>query len=431
MQPQTASNRDLFEKAYQFSQPDSRLVRLLESGSYTFFNEFTSSEECDSPAEVRMGARKILMFGSNNYLGLTAHPKVKEAAVKAIQRYGTGCSGSRMLNGTLDMHNRLEAELAEFTGREAALLFGTGFQTNQGALSALLGRNDCVLADRQVHASLVEGIQSSQARAFRFRHNDLAHLEALLQQRNHEDARLIVVDGVYSMEGDTADLQALTRLARTYGARLYLDDAHGVGVLGKCGRGTAEHFDIEDQVDILAGTFSKSFASAGGFIAARKDVIDYVKHISRAFIYSASLPPANLATALAALQIIRDEPERRTRLRQIAAHCRYELRRAGFEVYDGFTPIVPVVVENELLVGRFCNELLAEGVYVNAVIPPAVPRSLIRISCMAIHTEKHVARLVEAMLKVAGRLGGAGLEVRPQVSAAAPNGCLTNGAAKH
>jgi 8-amino-7-oxononanoate synthase len=415
----TASARDLFDKAYQFSRPDSRLGRLLDSGSYPFFKEFTGSEDCASPAEIRMGARKVLMFGSNNYLGLTAHPKVKEAAVSAIQRYGTGCSGSRMLNGTLDLHNRLEAELADFMGQEAALLFGTGFQTNQGALSALLGRGDCVLADRQIHASLLEGVQSSPARIFRFRHNDLAHLETLLQQRNPEDARLIVVDGVYSMEGDTADLPSLARLARTYAARLYLDDAHGIGVLGEQGRGTAEHFGIEDEVDIFAGTFSKSFASAGGFIAARKEVIDFVKHMSRGFVYSASLPPANLATALAALQIIRQEPERRARLHHIASHCRHELRRAGFEVYEGFTPVVPVVVDNEPFVGRFCNELLEEGVYVNPVFTPAASRCLLRISCMAVHTEAHVARLVETMVKVANRLESAGLECRRETAAAA------------
>jgi 8-amino-7-oxononanoate synthase len=405
MHVQIATVKDLFDKAAQFSGPEGRLSLFHDFGAYPFFKEFTGYEDCDSPAEVRMGGRKILMFGSNNYLGLTTHPRVKEAAIEAIRRYGTGCSGSRMLNGTIDMHNELEAELAGFMGREAALLFGTGFQTNQGAIPALAGRGDCILADRHVHASMVDGVQAAHARSVRFRHNDMAHLEALLQERSPDEGRLVLVDGLYSMEGDTADLPALTPVAAAYGARIYLDDAHGIGVLGEHGRGTAEHYGVEDDIDVVAGTFSKSFASAGGFIAARKEVIDYVKHHSRAFIFSASLPPATLATVRASLHIIRSEPERRTHLRRISALCRSELRRVGFEVYDGFTPVVPVVVDDEMLVGRFCNELLTEGVYINPVFAPAVSKSLLRISCMAVHKEAHIAQLVVAMVRVARRLG--------------------------
>lgn len=417
MHVQLATVKDLFDKAVHFCHaPDSRLHILQDHGCYPFFKEFTGYEECASAAEVRMGDRKILMFGSNNYLGLTTDPRLKEAAIAAIHRYGTGCSGSRMLNGTIDLHNQLEAELAAFMQQEAALLFGTGFQTNHGAIPALADRGDCILADRHVHASIVDGMQTSHARSIRFRHNDMDQLEHLLQERSPQEAKLILVDGVYSMEGDTADLPSLVNLSRAHGARLFLDDAHGIGVLGENGRGTAEHYGVEDGIDVYAGTFSKSFASAGGFIAARKEVIDYVKHHSRAFIYSASIPASALATVRTALQIIQTEPERRVHLQHISNLCRAELRRVGFEVYDGFTPVVPVVIDNELLVGRFCNELLEEGVYVNPVFTPAVTKSLLRISCMAVHTEAHVDQLVEAMVKVARRLGFWALPQREKIA---------------
>jgi 8-amino-7-oxononanoate synthase len=397
--------KDLFARAEEFSGPDSRLGLLQAHGAYPFFKEFSGYDRCDAPAEIRMGDRTILMFGSNNYLGLTTHPKVKEAAVNAVRRHGTGCSGSRWLNGTLELHTRLEHELADFLGYPAALLFGTGFQTNQGALSVLAGHDDCIFADRQVHASLLDGMQTSAAKCLRFRHNDLDHLEALLAARGPHEGRLVIIDGVYSMEGDLCDLPGLLRLVRKYAARLYLDEAHALGVLGEHGRGTAEHFGLEmREVDIYAGTFSKSLAAAGGFIAARKDVIDYVKHHSRAFTYSASMPPASLAAVLAALEIVRTEPERRRDLLRISAVCRAELKRAGFEVHDGFTPIIPVVVDDELLTGRLCNALVEEGVYVNPVLPPATTRSLLRISCMAVHTEDHVAQMVEALIRAARRL---------------------------
>src|SRR5262245_3643573 len=401
---QRAPVKDLFDKATRWCDPDGRLRQFQAAGIYPFFKEFTGFEECGSSAEIRMGDHKVLMCGSNNYLGLTAHPKVKEAAIEAVRRFGTGCSGSRMLNGTLRLHTQLEEELADFMNQEAALLFSTGFMVNQGSLAALAERGDVILADRQVHASLVDGMQTSFAKTVRFRHNDMRHLEGLLRERKPEEGRLIVVDGVYSMEGDVADLPALVPVARAYGARVYLDEAHGVGVLGEHGRGTAEYFGVEGEIDVFAGTFSKSFACAGGFIAARREVVEYVKHHARAFIYSASMPPASLATVQAALKIIREEPERRQRLLKISALCRGELRRAGFVVYDGFTPVIPVVVDDEMLVGRLCNELLDAGIYVNPVFVPAAPKGLLRISCQAVHTEAHVARLVETLVKVATEL---------------------------
>lgn len=401
MKQQTAGYKDIFDKANNFIR--AKISR--QEGWYPFFKEFTGYEGCESPVEIRMGSRRILMFGSNNYLGLTAHPKVREAAIEAIRNYGTGCSGSRMLNGTLHLHNELEAELADFMKQEAALLFGTGFQTNHGALSALAAKGDVLLVDKQVHASLVDGVLTSHARSARFRHNNIGHLEQLLKESDPDEGRMVVVDGVYSMEGDTADLPGIVESARAYGARVFLDDAHGIAVLGDSGRGTAEHYDVEVGVDVFSGTFSKSFACAGGFIAGPEPIIEYVKHHSRAFIYSASMPPASLATVRTALEIVRNEPERRDHLLRISGICRSELQRAGFEVYDGFTPVIPVVVDDEMLVCLFTNYLLEEGVYVNPVLVPAASKCLLRITCMAVHTEEHIARLVDAMQRVGRKLG--------------------------
>jgi 7-keto-8-aminopelargonate synthetase-like enzyme len=269
----------------------------------------------------------------------------------------------------------------------------------------LTGRGDVILADRQVHASIVDGMQTSLARTLRFPHNDTDRLEAMLRGRAPDEGRLIVVDGIYSMEGDTADLPNLVRVARGHGARIYLDEAHGVGVLGENGRGTAEHYGVEPEIDVFAGTFSKSFACAGGFIASRRDVVEYVKHHARAFIYSASMPPASLATVRAALRIVQEEPERRQHLLHVSGLLRSELRRAGFAVYEGVTPVIPVVVDDEVLVGKLCNVLLENGVYVNPVFVPAAPKSLLRISCQAVHTETHVEQLVETLVQVATHLG--------------------------
>jgi 8-amino-7-oxononanoate synthase len=298
------SVKDIFDKATGYTKPDE----FRRVGLYPYFTEFSSAAD-SGEAEVIMGDRPILMFGSNNYLGLTTHPEVKQAAIEAIERYGTGCSGSRMLNGTMTLHVRLEEELAAFMGRAAALVFGTGFQTNFGALSSITQKGDVLIADRNIHASLLDGCLTSFAKTVRFRHNDMADLEKVLASLQPDEGRLIVVDGVFSMEGDTANLPDIVRLAKEYGARLYVDEAHGIGVLGENGRGACEQFGVEEDVDIVMGTFSKSFASIGGFIAARRDVIEYIKHHSRAFIYSASLAPANAAAVLKAIEIIKREPE--------------------------------------------------------------------------------------------------------------------------
>jgi 8-amino-7-oxononanoate synthase len=391
--------RDLFEKAAAFTKADE----FRRAGLYPYFTEFSSGAD-SGEAEVMMGDRKILMFGSNNYLGLTTNPEVKAAAKQAVDLYGTGCSGSRMLNGTMDLHVRLESELARFMNREAALVFGTGFQTNLGTLSTIAQKGDVIIADRNIHASILDGCLASFARTTRFRHNDMADLEKVLASLQPDEGRLIVVDGVFSMEGDTANLPEIVRLARRYDARIYVDEAHAIGVLGPNGRGTAEHYLVERDVDLVMGTFSKSFASIGGFVAARRDVIEYIKHHSRAFVYSASLAPANAAAVLKAIEIIEREPERRLRLLEMASNMRRELLKLGFRLLDGVTPIIPVVVDDEVLVCRFFWELMGEGIYTNPVLAPAVSHSLVRISCMATHTEEHAERLLDAMYRIGRRL---------------------------
>ena len=391
--------KDLFEKAAAFTKADE----FRRAGLYPYFTEFSSGAD-SGEAEVMMGDRKILMFGSNNYLGLTTNPEVKAAAKQAVDLYGTGCSGSRMLNGTMDLHVRLENELARFMNREAALVFGTGFQTNLGALSTIAQKGDVIIADRNIHASILDGCLASFARTTRFRHNDMTDLEKVLASLQPDEGRLIVVDGVFSMEGDTANLPEIVCLARRYDARIYVDEAHAIGVMGRNGRGTAEHYMVEQAVDIVMGTFSKSFASIGGFIAARRDVIEYVKHHSRAFVYSASLAPANAAAVLKAIEIIEREPERRSRLLEMASKLRRELLKLGFRLLDGVTPIIPVVVDDEVLVCRFFWELMSEGIYTNPVLAPAVSHSLVRISCMATHTDEHAERLLESMYRIGRRL---------------------------
>jgi 8-amino-7-oxononanoate synthase len=391
--------RDVFEKAVGFTKADE----YRRAGLYPYFTEFTSGAD-SGEAEVRMGDRRILMFGSNNYLGLTTNPEVKAAAVQAIENYGTGCSGSRMLNGTMDLHVALERKLAKFMNREAALVFGTGFQTNLGALSTIAQKGDVIVADRNIHASILDGCLASFARTTRFRHNDMIDLEKVLQNLQADEGRLIVVDGVFSMEGDTANLPEIVRLARHYGARIYVDEAHSIGVLGRNGRGTAEHYGVEGDIDIVMGTFSKSFASIGGFVASTREVIEYIKHHSRAFVYSASLAPANAAAVLKAIEIIEREPERRRNLTDMSAMIRRELTGLGFKLLEGFTPVIPVVVDDEELVCRFFWELMTEGIYTNPVLAPAVTHSLIRISCMATHTPEHAERLLEAMCRIGKRL---------------------------
>lgn len=393
-------SNDLFEKCRNFTRP----ADLQAAGLYMYFEVFNEREGC-GPGEVRMGKRKVLMFGSNDYLDLITHPKVKEAAAYAVRKYGTGCSGSRLLNGTLDLHVKLEAELAAFVHKEAAIIFGTGFQANYAALAALAEKGDAILCDHNLHASLVEGALRSSARTVRFRHNDLEHLERCLENCPPDERILIVSEGVFSMEGDIAAMRGIVELAKPYGARVYVDEAHGIGVLGPSGAGAAEHLGVLDDVDIVMGTFSKSLASVGGFVASSKPVIDYLKHTARPFVFSASLPAASVAAAGAALEVLRKEPERRQRLLTIANRLRNELKLCGFPVLDGETPIVPVVIQNEIDLCRLCRALLEEGIYINPVLRPAAAQNLLRISCTAGHTERQVEFLVDTLDRVARNLG--------------------------
>jgi len=393
-------SKDLFEKCSSFTRP----ADLQAAGLYMYFEVFGEHEGC-GPGEIRMGNRKVLMFGSNDYLDLITHPKVLEAATTALHKYGSGCSGSRLLNGTLDLHIKLEAELAALVRKESAIIFGTGFQANYAALSALAEKGDVLLCDHTLHASLLEGAIRSTARTVRFRHNDLAHLERCLQNCSSNERVLIVSEGVFSMEGDLAELAGIVELAREYHARTYVDEAHGIGVLGLNGAGAAEHLGVLEDVDIVMGTFSKSLASVGGFIAGPKAVIDYLKHTARPFVFSASLPAASVAAVAAALDVMRTEPERQQRLEKVASQLRNELRRRGFSVLDGITPIVPVVIQNEEDLCHLCKSLLEEGIYINPVLRPAASHNLLRISCTAAHTDAHVDRLVSTLERVAKRLG--------------------------
>ena len=389
---------DLFDKCRNFTLPGE----FQAAGLYMSFEVFSDREGC-GPGEVRLGDRKVLMFGSNDYLDLITHPKVKEAAAHAIKQYGSGCSGSRLLNGTLDLHVKLETELAAFVHKEEAITFGTGFQANYATLAALAEKGDALLYDQNVHASVLEGVLRSTARTKGFRHNDAQHLERCLENCPLREKILIVSEGVCSMEGDLADLRGIVRQAKPFGARIYVDEAHGIGVLGPTGAGAAEHLGVLDEIDVFMGTFSKSLASIGGFVAASHDVIEYLKHTARPFVFSASLPAASVAAVSAALDIMRKEPERRQRVLHIAARLRQELRARAFPVLDGEAAIVAMAVPNEIDLCRLSKALLEEGIYVNPVLRPAAP-NLLRISCTAAHTECHVERLVETLERSAKRL---------------------------
>jgi 8-amino-7-oxononanoate synthase len=391
----SSRSNDVFEKCRNFTRPND----LQAAGLYMYFETFGDRDGCE-PGEVNLGGRKVLMFGSNDYLDLITHREVKEAAAHAIEKYGSGCSGSRLLNGTLDLHVKLEAELAAFMHKEAAIIFGTGFQANYATLSALAEKGDAMICDHNLHASLVEGALRSPARVARFRHNDLDHYGRCLENCSADERILVVSEGVFSMEGDIAELRGLVNLAKPYAARVYVDEAHGIGVLGPTGAGAAEHLGVLDEVDIVMGTFSKSLASVGGFIAGPRTVVDYLKHTARPFVFSASLPAASVAAAGAALQIVKSEPERRHRLLRIAKLLRDELRARGFSVLDGETAIVPVVIWDEMDLCRLCKELLAEGIYINPVLKPAAAQNLLRISCTSAHTEAHIERLIATLVRV-------------------------------
>ncbi len=380
--------KDLFQKCYEYTLPDDYKAK----GIYPYFHPLGSRQD----VEVIMEGRRRIMLGSNNYLGLTVCPEVVEAAARTVREYGTGCSGSRFLNGTLEMHLELEHELAHFLGKEDVLTFSTGFQTNLGIISALVGMHDYVICDMENHASIYDGCRLSFGKLSRYRHSDMADLEAKLQRVPEEYGALIVTDGVFSMGGDISRLPDICALAKKYGARVMVDDAHALGVIGKGGRGTASHFGLEDQVDIYMGTFSKSLASLGGYLAASAKVVDYVRHNSRPFIFSASIPPACCAAALAALRQLEARPELVERLAQLSAYARKGLKERGLTIRESQTPIVPIFTYEPEVTLMKTTELYRRGVYVNASLPPATPphECLLRTSYMASHTE---ALLDEAM----------------------------------
>jgi 8-amino-7-oxononanoate synthase len=390
---------DLFEKCINFTEAEE--VKKL--GVYPYFRPISSGQD----TEVMVDGKKMIMIGSNNYLGLTSHPKVKEAAIEAVRKFGSGCTGSRFLNGTLELHEELEDRLAKFMKKEAVLVFSTGFQTNLGTISALVNRKDYVIIDRSDHASIVDACRLSFGEVLKFKHNDMDDLARILDNCNNDSGKLIAVDGVFSMEGDIADLPEIVRLAKKHHARVLVDDAHSIGVLGEHGRGTAEHFGVEDKVDIVMGTFSKSFASLGGFIAASERVINYVKHFSRPFIFSASPPPAAVASCLAALEIIESEPERRERLWKITRRMHKEYKSLGFNIGHTQTPIIPVFIGDDMKTFRFWKELSDEGIFVNPTVSPAVPpgSQLLRTSYTATHTDKQMDRVLEVFEKVGKKMG--------------------------
>ncbi len=393
---------DLFEKL-KSAEMTQRAQVLRDSGRYPYFRAI---EESDHGTHVRIHGRDLVMAGSNNYLGLTHDPRVIEAARAAVARFGTGCTGSRFLNGTLTLHEELEVKLAKFLGREACITSGTGYQTNVGAVAALAVRGDVIFGDRDNHASLIDGCQLSFAKLFRYGHNDVVELERLLRDTPCEGGRLILTDGVFSMLGDLAPLKELTALARRYDARLMVDDAHAVGVLGEHGRGTPEHFGVEAETDLVTGTFSKSFSTIGGFVAGPAAVVDYLKHSSRSVVFSASMPPCNVATVLACLDVIEQEPQRRERLWRNVRRVKAGFDALGFEVIDHGSPILSIVIGSNDATFEFNWRLFEEGVFVNPVVPPAVPKgqSLLRTSYMATHTDEDIDRILGAFKRVRERL---------------------------
>ena len=369
-----------------------------EKGVYPYFHKLYSGQD----VVVNMEGHRTIMLGSNNYLGLTNHPKVKEAAIKAIEKYGTGCSGSRFLNGTLDLHLKLEEELAQFLNKERVMTFSTGFQSNLGIISAIVGRNDYIICDKENHASIYDGCKLSYGKMLRYNHDDMEDLERKLQAVPKESGALIVTDGVFSMSGDIANLPVIVDLAKKYDARVMVDDAHGLGVIGKGGRGTASYYGLEDEVDIYMGTFSKSLASLGGYMAASKDVVEYVKHTSRPYIFSASITPASVASANAALDILKAEPERVENLNNISAYMRQKLKEKNIDIIESKTPIIPIYTYQDDKTFIACKLLLERGVYVNPVVSPATPvgQSLLRTSYTANHTKEIIDEAADKIAEV-------------------------------
>jgi 8-amino-7-oxononanoate synthase len=389
----------LFKKCDNFTEAKDAQAM----GLYPYFHELQSQQD----VEVIMEGKRRIMLGSNNYLGLTVHEEVKQAAIEAVQQYGTGCSGSRFLNGTLNLHTQLEKELAKFLRKEAVITFSTGFQSNLGIISAICGRNDYIISDKENHASIYDGCKLSYAKLLRFNHSDMADLERVLASIPKDAGKLIVTDGVFSMSGDICKLPEMVALKKKYNARLMVDDAHGLGVIGEGGRGTGSYFDLEDEVDIIMGTFSKSLASLGGYMAAKEVVVEFVRHSSRPFIFSASIPPASCAAAMKALEIIQDHPERVERLGQLSNYMKKALNSRNIKIIESPTPIIPIYTKDQLTTLTLAKVIYEAGVYVNPVLPPAAPANecLLRVSLMATHTEALIDEavdIIEAALKEAG-----------------------------
>ncbi len=394
--------RDLFDKCFSFHDADN----IKQLGIYPYFHPVQSAPG----DEVVIDGKECIMVGSNNYLGLVNHPKVKEAAAKAAIEFGSGCTGSRFLNGTLDFHLELERRLAKFVHKDAALVFSTGFQTNLGTISCLVGKNDSIIIDRQVHACIVDGCRLSYGKTYKFAHNDMKDLERVIQNVRRINSRggiLIVVDGIFSMEGDIINLPDLVSVAGQYGARVMVDDAHSIGVLGATGAGTAEHFGLNDKVDLIMGTFSKSFAALGGFIAGEHKVLDYIQHTARSLIFSASITPSSAAAVLAALDIVEAEPERRDHLWKNARRMQREFRNLGFNIGHTASPIVPIVVGENIDTFSFWKDLFDNGIFTNPVVSPAVApgQAMIRTSYTATHTDAQLSRVVEVIARVGRQRG--------------------------
>ena len=391
---------DIFQKCADAAK---YYAQVRDAGIYPYYRAISSGQD---PVVTHLG-QELVMLGSNNYLGLTNNPEVKEAAAVALAMFGTGCAGSRLLNGTLDIHLELEERLAKFLGREDVLTFSTGFQVNLGVLSCLLQRSDVALADALNHASLIDGCRLAFGKTHKYLHNDMADLEKKLANVPDDKGKLIVVDGVFSMEGDVAKLPEIVEIKKRHNARLMVDDAHGVGVFGELGRGTPEHFGVEDEVDLVMGTFSKSLATVGGFIAGRADVIDFIRHEARSAIFSAAAPPPSVAAAIKALDIIEQEPERRKNLWENARFMKREFQSLGFDTGDSESPVIPLVVGEDADAFAMTRKLQDRGVFANPVVSPAVPkgRSMMRTSYMATHTMEHLERALEAFATTGREMG--------------------------
>ncbi len=389
---------DIFEKCRNYTEAKDAIDR----GVYPYFIPLDENEG----TEVIYHGHRLIMCGSNNYLGLTTHPRVIEAATRALSRYGTSCTGSRFLNGTLALHEQLEHELAKWVTKEASLVFSTGMQTNLGTISSIITRDDVVVLDKEDHASIVDGARLGYGKIERYRHNDMEHLERVLKSIPETVGILIVVDGMFSMEGDLADLPGVISVAEKFGARIMVDDAHGMGVLGH-GHGTVAHQGMTKKVDLIMSTFSKSFASLGGFVAGDESVIHYIKHHARALIFSASIPPANAAAALAALDVLKEEPERCERVLKVAEKMREGFKAMGFNIGNSTTPVVPIIIGDNEKTFLMWKMLFEEGVFVNPVIAPAVPpgRQLLRTSYMATHTDAQMDQVLETFGRVGRKLG--------------------------